>query len=94
MGNDAATIGAKSPLVFDADVVVVEMAVFVHSCVLRAVVELGSGSQRFLRGVRYWEVKERTLAVMLLIVLVGQVTRFSRSTTHAVATLARGASMR
>ena len=29
MGNDAATIDAKRPLVFDADVVVVEMAVFV-----------------------------------------------------------------
>ena len=47
MGDDAATIGAKRPLVFDADVVVVEMAIFVYGCVFRAVVELGSRSQRF-----------------------------------------------
>ena len=94
MGSDAATIGAKRPLFFDADVVVVEMAVFVYSCVFRAAVELDSGNQRFGIGVRRWEVKVGTLAVMLLIVLVGQVTRSSRSTTHAVATLARAASMR
>ena len=42
MGNEAATIDAKRPLVFDADVVVVEVAVFVYSSVCRPVVELGS----------------------------------------------------
>lgn len=41
MGNEAATIDAKRPLVFDGDVVVVEMAVFGEICVFRAIVELG-----------------------------------------------------
>ena len=35
-----------------------------------------------------------TFATTLLIVFEGQVTRLSRSTTHAVATLARAASVR
>ena len=42
MGNEAATIDAQRPLVYDADVVVVEVAVFVYSSVCRPIFELGS----------------------------------------------------